>query len=129
MAAYKKFTQLAYRLHKSTMEGNISWKETVSAGVYQASFSSYSLQISVIPSAEFQSAKNVKISVFGDDGNEIESFTDMDIVPEWLSEFQDVLNRYDMMYETYEIARRTALGTEQAIDRILSELEDHEIPF
>jgi len=128
MAAYKKLAELAYKLHQMTIKGKVAWQETVAAGVYQASFSNYSLQISLESSESLQGAKDIRISVFGDDGNEIESFIDEDI-NQWISDFGDFRSGYHMMHETYEIARRSALGTEQAIDQILLDLEDDEIPF
>ena len=123
MASYKKLAELVYRLHQKTTMGEINWEGTVTPGVYQASFSDYSIQISLRPSEESRGAKDVVISVFGDDGNEIESFTDPDIQSEWLEEFSHTAMPYPIMHETYEIARRLALGTEQAINQILSELE------
>ena len=128
MAAYKKLAELAYKLHQMTIKGKVAWQETVTAGVYRASFSNYSLQISLEPSENLQGPKDIRISVFGDDGNEIESFIDEDI-KQWISNFDPFSTGYHMMHETYEVARRSALGTEQAIDQILADLEDDEIPF
>ncbi|MCY4394982.1 MAG: hypothetical protein OXC10_07605 [Rhodospirillaceae bacterium] len=123
MAAYEKLAVLAYALYQRTKIGRVNWEVTVSDGVYQASFSDYSIKISLQVSQRDQSAEDVKISVIGDEGNEIESFTDEDIQVEWLPEFSEFDNCYQMMYQTYEIARRSALGTEKAIDQLLSELE------
>ena len=128
MAAYKKLAELAYRLHQRTVEGKIHWEVTVTDGVFQASFSDYSITISVHESEIADGARDVRIRVLADDGNEIESFTDIDIENEWLTEFSVSTDAFDMMYETYEVARRSALGTEQAINDILSELDD-EFPF
>ena len=127
MAAYEKLATLAYRLHQMTDRGKISWQETMTSGVYQASFSDYSVQISIEQSGR---EPDVRISIFGTDGNELESFTDEDLSPEWLSEFEGITGAFGMMYGTYQTARRVALGTEQAINQILSALEDDdEIPF
>ena len=123
MAAYQKLANLAYRLHLKTVNGSIDWKETVTVGVYQASFANYSIQIFVKPS-ELHEGEDVKISVIGEEGNEIESFLDVDIQFQWLQDLGGTDPPYAMMHETYEIARRSALGTEEAINKILSELED-----
>lgn len=129
MAAYEKLANLAYRLNLKTVKGEIDWEETIADGVYQASFASYSIQISVQQSQQ-ASGHDVKISVIGDTGSEIESFLDVDIESKWLRELGTDIDPYTMMYETYEVARRSAMGTEQAINAILSELEDDdEIPF
>ena len=128
MAAYQKLADLAYMLYHRTRKASIDWKEAVTPGVYQASFSDYSIQIS-LHGSQNTSDSDVKISVINDNGNEIESFSDFDIEREWLKKFGVEITPFKIMYETYEIARRSALGTEQAINKILSELDDDPIPF
>ena len=78
---------------------------------------------------ETNEGEDVKISVIGEEGNEIESFLDVDIQTSWLRDLGSAASPYKMMYNTYEIARRSALGTEEAINKILSELEDDDILF
>ena len=128
MAAYQKLADLAYMLYQKTLNGSIDWKEAVKPGVYQASFSDYSIQISVADSQNTGDS-DVIISVINDNGNEIESFSDFDIKSGWLEKYNVESTPFRIMYETYENARRTALGTEQAINKILSELKDGPISF
>ena len=128
MAAYQKLADLAYMLYQRTLKASIDWEEAVTPGVYQASFSDYSIQISLLGS-QITPDSDVKISVIDDNGNEIESFSDVDIEQGWLEKFKVDITPFKIMYETYEIARRSALGTEQAINKILSELVDDAIPF
>ncbi len=128
MAAYKKLAHLAYLLHQKTVKGEIDWKETVLNGEYQASFSNYSIQISLVNSQGSPEAC-VKMSVIGEGGDEIESFTDEDIELQWLSEFESNLSPYVMMHDTYGAARRLAVGAEKAINQILSELVDDVNPW
>ena len=124
MAAYEKLAELAYRLYKKTIKGEIEWEVTVSPGVYQASFSDYSIKISLVQGEHLEAPEDVKINVIGDDGSIIESFTDVDIQASWLRAYGDAPGKYQMMYATYETARRTALGAEQAISHILAELSE-----
>ena len=128
MAAYQKLADLAYMLYQKTLKGSIDWKEAVEPDVYQASFSDYSIQISLVGSQN-TSDSDVNISVINDNGNEIESFSDVDLEQGWLEKYNVESTPFKIMYETYEIARRSALGTEQAINKILSELKDDPIPF
>ena len=128
MAAYQKLADLAYMLYQRTLKASIDWKEAVTPGVYQASFSDHSIQISLRGSQNTLDS-DVKISVIDDNGNEIESFYDVDIEQGWLQKFNVEITPFQIMYETYETARRSALGTEQAINKILSELDDDPIPF
>lgn len=128
MAAYQKLADLAYMLYQRTLKASIDWEEAVTPGVYQASFSDYSIQISLLGS-QITPDSDVKISVIDDNGNEIESFSDVDIEKGWLEKFNVEISPFQIMYETYEIARRSALGTEQAINKILSELDDDPLPF
>ncbi len=128
MAAYEKLATLAHALYQRTLKGEIDWEVTVSDGVYQASFSNYSIKILLEKSKSVPDVEDVRISVFDQNGAEIESFTDVDIADEWKKRFSHVSDSFDGMQGTYEIARRSALGTEKAIDQILSELEG-ELPF
>ena len=118
MAVYQKSADLAYKLHQKTLEGSVDWKKAIVPGVYQASFSDNSIQISLNGSEK----TNVKISVIDDNENEIESFSAGDI-----DSGEAEFNPFDIMSDTYEIARRSALGSEQAINKILSELDDDPI--
>ena len=121
--AYQKLADLAEKLSLKTQLGEIDWEETTEKGVYQASFSDYSVTISTLNREESQ----VLVRIFNDEGSLIEEFTDDDLfifIPN-----NDGQYFYKIMKETFEIARRHALGTEQVINKILAELDKDDLPF
>lgn len=126
--AYKKLAILANGLYRKTLAGNINWKETEIDGVYQASLASYSVRIS-LDESEAGRASDVRISIVSGEGSVIESFTDEDLDQEWLLELTVEEHRYRIMYGIYETARRLALGSEKAVNDILSELNGDEDRF
>ena len=127
--AYQKLAILASKLHQRTVEGRIDWELTTIDGIYQASFANYSVRISVQPSRETED-DDVKIVVLDDQGLEMESFLDVDFDR---VEFQETAgagsSAYKIMKDTYDSARRVALGSERAINEILADLDDDGIPF
>ena len=120
--AYKKLAVLTGDLYKKTLSGKIDWEETALKEVYQTSVANYSLRIS-------REAASVRITIVNELGNEIETFLDDDLSPAWFVEIGITDNPFIVMKSMYEIARRRALGSEQAIDNILRELDDDALPF
>ena len=123
---YQKLAILACRLHQRTVEGKIDWELTTANGVYQASFVNYSIRISVQPSRATEE-DDIRIVVLDDEGFEVESFLDVDFDS---ASFKEIAgpdsNPYKIMRNTYDSARRTALGSEKAINEILADLDDDE---
>ena len=132
--SYKKLATLTKRLYERTLAGSIDWEETALNDVYQTSLADYSLRISLEESQTLEVSQSsvqsdVKIAIVNDVGSVIESFLDEDLSPEWFHEIGVNEHPYKIMYSIYEIARRRALGSEQAINDILKELDDEDIPF
>ena len=125
--AYKQLATLAYNLYKKTADGKVDWEETVLKDVYQSSLANYSVRIS-LEESESIIPNDVRITIINSEGSVVESFSDVDLNDSWLSEFNIDGGAYRMMHSTYEIARRTALGSEKAVADILRELDD-DIPF
>lgn len=122
--AYQKLAVLAHRLHQRTIEGRLEWEVTATSEVYQTSFANYSINISKLESRS-EIKPDIEISVFDDEGVELESFLDEDLSDSMFEEFAEPdTNAYQIMSETYDVARRTALGSEKAINEILSNLDD-----
>jgi len=117
--SYKKLSTLVTNLLRSSNLGTVSWEETAKKNAYQAAFGTNVLQISSSGEIDY------KIAIFDENGVEIESFEDTDIA----EYFDEDGPAYKVMGELYDVARRRALGSEQAIDEILAILKDDEIPF
>ncbi len=117
--AYEKLTQLLLELIRNTELGNLKWEGTAADGVYQVSFPRFTVQLSERdpdrPDCTFV------LSILNSEGAEIEQATHED--------FSGALKQpYSMMKQLYAMARRRALGVEDAIDVLLKNLSD-EIPF
>ncbi len=126
--AYQKLAVLTYNLHIKTEDGTINWEETAIDGVYQASLANYTVTISLQESRTAE-GNDVKISIINNEGSEVESFLDIDLEEGWFQQIDVYEAPYNIMNNIYEVARRTALGSEKAINDILSELSDEEVPF
>ena len=117
--ADEKIEILLKKIYDKTMTGSIKWEETNKEGVYQAPLSGYSILISKRPSRKQADSLEFVLSINNFTGELIEEVGDEDF---------DFENSYEYMSQLYEGARRKAMGTDQAIDKILSALDD-DIPF
>ncbi|MGO9176244.1 MAG: hypothetical protein ACLQED_08900 [Desulfobaccales bacterium] len=117
--AYQKIEILLRKIYDKTMTGNIQWEETNKEGVYQAALALYTILISKRPSRKQVDSIEYVLSINNFTGELIEEVGDEDF---------DFENSYQYMSQLYDGARRKAMGTDQAIDKILSAL-DEDIPF
>ncbi len=107
----QKYKQMADKTHDLTSNGKLEWKESVVEGDFQVAFPEYSIQISMESRGIYQ------LAIIDSGGRVLDSFTDVDLD-------ESTPGEYDQkMGEIYRIARRYALGIEQAIDSILSDLK------
>ena len=106
----KKMALLLDRIEYLTSEGKITWEITEKDDVFQTSFSNFSLRI-------YKGTTDYYISLHNSEGTLLESASDLDLLPEMADAFM-------RMQSLYESARGYALGVEQAIDEILSELNE-----
>ena len=121
--AYSKLADLTTSLYQRTIEGKIDWEITTMDGVYQTSLANHSIQISLQPSRTAE-GDDIRISIINDEGNEVESFLDVDMKMEWFNAIGEDQHPYKIMLEFYHLVRRTALGAEKTISDILGELND-----
>ena len=113
--AYEKLAVLTRKLHERTIAGKIAWEVTALEWMFQSVFGGNLIQISEI-------GNDIKIAILNAEGDQIESFTDVDIK----LLFSDPGKSFSLMTDIYSIAKRLALGTDQAIDSILLILEEEE---
>jgi hypothetical protein len=101
-------------------EGKVRWEKTVDSGEYQAAFPHYSVRTF----SRFNTEADVEdyfLQIFNDEGELVEEISD--------GEFSLMLgptavpSGFKVMKDLYEVARRTAMGVEAALDTILAELE------
>lgn len=119
--AENKLATLVSRLLEKTREDKLNWERTPRDGVFQVAFPEYVVKIfsrqSRMPDEENpENLPDYVIQVFDEKG-QLEEFTDIDL--------RGVIEggAFKPMQELHSLARRKALGTDKAIDKILSSLE------
>jgi hypothetical protein len=104
---------LINNLHRLTLQNKLEWRQTERDDVFQVSFPDYAVRLSVRQSRQQSDALEYVVSLVNDVGDMIDQVGDED--------FEDRSN-YGVLKEMYEMARRSALGVDQALDSILSQL-------
>jgi hypothetical protein len=112
--------RLVQQLLARSNEGKVRWEKTVDSGEYQAAFPHYSVRTF----SRFNSETDVEdyfLQIYNEEGELVEEISD--------GEFTIMLgpnatpSGFKIMKDLYEVARRTAMGVEAALDTILAELE------
>lgn len=112
-----KHRQLVDQLHTRTKEGEVAWEGVDFSGQFQAVFPRFTLRLKQVEPAT--ASANYLVTIHDEEGEVLEEFSDTD-----LSDDRDEQKYYrQQLKETFEIARRTAMGVEEALDHILEELE------
>jgi hypothetical protein len=105
MAINDKTIALIRVLHDRSTKNQIAWEKTGQPNAYQASLPKYSIVLRLRKPGE------VVLQLGNEEG---------DLIEEYSSEL--ATSEIDMrMHETYEFARRRALGVDEALDEILKD--------
>jgi hypothetical protein len=116
----ERLGKLIERLHAKTERGEIPWKKVDSAAVdgFEASFPNYTVEV-----ARTKDQQKLVLRIYNQDGDALESVFDYELRIGNIRDGYDV--RFEnLLHETYQMARRIALGTEKAIDELISVLTD-----
>lgn len=116
--ADQKVADLVIKLKQSTEGQKVPWEQTASESMFQATLSGFVVQIAQIED-RFSESVDYTIRILNKDGQLIDI-----VFPNQLQKtglFQDQ-NAYDVMSEIFALARRKALGGDQALDAIISQL-------
>ena len=126
--ALEKQRRMVDLLLTRSKAGQIDWKTTIDDQTFQVSFRDNTVQIVQLPRQDTEF--DYRITLINDSGAVIDAFTDLELFNDQKN-LPEVQRRsyYKMMGELFEIARRTALGSEKVLNSILKELGDDEIPF
>ena len=123
--ARTKLQQLVFRLATQTDAGRIQWEATDLDGVYQASFSSSAVHILELPNSDHPDEMDIVLRIYNEAGRLVEEIRDPDIAGGDVT----ASAAYSTMKDMFGAARRYAMGVEQVIDKLNSELEENELPF
>ena len=108
-----KRVQILQLLQKRTGDGEIVWEQR-STNAFVAQVGSSVVQLEEIPSRSPE--PDYKVSLFNEDGDLAESFTDVTLYDELDERF------YSTMQKLFVAARRSALGADKTFDDIISAL-------
>jgi len=117
-----KIVQIVNKLINATDDGKVNWEETEIEDVFQVSYPSYSIRLFKTPSETDPGDIDYVISILNENGKILESATDValkDLLPD----------SYLKMKALHESAKGYALGIEQTLDKIISDLPGEDIPF
>jgi hypothetical protein len=109
-------------LLKKTRRGELEWSEGIAKDSYQVSLSNNTIRIRPISNRETEELNDYEFSLVNRDGKVVDTFSDVEI-GHTMGEGPTRNKFYADVSELYEIARRTALGSEQVLNEILSELD------
>ncbi|TET14545.1 MAG: hypothetical protein E3J81_06515 [Dehalococcoidia bacterium] len=119
--SYPKMVYLVQRLYRRTDAEGMEWEETEIEGVFQAAFPEYSVRLSMqLLDGHVLGSEDYVLSIFSARGLKIEEVSDVDLA-------EDLADSYEVMKHLYGTARRKAMGVDQAIDLILSCLDQDDI--
>lgn len=122
-----KYYRLINSIFKKTRDGSMSWEETDEDDVFQVSFPDYSLRISRVPTrSQDPDGEDIILRIYNNEGKLIDEVDDAMIYQYDPERRFSGLSSYQAMYEIYNIARRQALGVEQALDSLLNLIEEEE---
>lgn len=102
--AEPRLAELEKLLLEKTKAGEVQWEKTVTKTVFQAAFAKYTILLS-------GSGDSPYLSLLDEDGDIIETLSPLSAVN---------LGALNELKELYEMARRRALGADQALDEVLS---------
>ena len=111
--AYEKLISLANRLYQESAAGRVNWGSSSDENTFQVSFPKYSIVVARIPDEEHDGAEYIVLRILNQDGQIIEE----------LNQGEAYRENFPNMEELFALARRTAMGVEQALDDLLRNLE------
>jgi hypothetical protein len=119
MMSITKMASLVEKLNNLTNNGKIEWEETTKSNIFQSSFANYSIRIYGKERLDTDSNEVVidyYLDIVNSDGKMLESINDLQL-------HDQIKDAYLKMKNIFEAARGYALGSEQALDNIIKELD------
>jgi hypothetical protein len=117
--SYQKVADLIMKLRNKTTHGEVKWEATSTEGIYQTILAGYAIRISKTNEGEI----GIILQIYNEDGELIEQVNDRELLN--LLGYKS----FEIMFELFETARRIAMGTEQAVNKILDVLGEDDVPF
>jgi hypothetical protein len=106
---HERIVTLVERMHERTKARRLSWDKNPK-GNFETSFPNYTVELSE------DSDWNIWLYIYNDEGEVIDTVSD--------EMLRQSTPRGAKLAELYTMARRTALGSDEAIENLISALED-----
>lgn len=120
MEHYEKEIELLKRLYARTEQGAVNWYKTDQEEVYLAQFPEYDIQILQRWLDENEDTYDTYLSILDKNGVLLESFSDT-----MISQSESIgSDAFLFMRDLFSMARRIALGVEQALDNLIEYLAE-----
>ena len=110
----EKQSALIKKVYERTEAGMLAWTERIGGEGYSISFPEYSININALSGSR---GTSYWVDIVNHEGKVIESFSDKS-----LSEAAWDEDYSDLMRNLYTLARRQALGADEALDDLLEKL-------
>lgn len=121
--ALDKALALVQRLYDRTREGKVDWQEAHGESRFVSRQGSYALVLREIPDPEYPDQPDYELAIVEEESDRtIDRITNATLRPVMDRLAGDGLNPYELMARTFEMARRTALGVDNALETILQGL-------
>jgi hypothetical protein len=121
--ALEKALALLQRLYARTLAGTLDWQEAGSSGVFKTRLGDFELEITEIPDRDYFGSPDYLLRVLdAHSGKEIERISNASLGPVMDRATPEGLNPYELLNRTHELARRSALNVDNALEQILNEL-------
>ncbi len=115
--SYEKVGRLIDSLYNNTKSADITWEESEKDGTYQVSFPKYSVRIFNRFNEHEYDTKDYFIQIINENGIVIDEVSDIDVK-------EVIQDAFYKMKEIHDLARRQALGVDEALDAILGNLDE-----
>lgn len=123
---YIKQAKLMERLFQLTQSKRLDWQVDPFDDEVSCLFSTHKIVIN--DRRDSDGSPYVHVSIKNLSGSDVDSFTDNDL-SEATPAIPGVDSYWKLMNELLRMARRQSKGADEAIDNILGELDDKEVPF
>jgi hypothetical protein len=112
---------LVRSIYEKSELGVLDWERTAIDDVFQVSFSASSIEIAGNETGEFDQ-QVFRLNIYNERGDIIKSFPEDEL-------YRDFENGHNYLEKIYTLARSKALKIDEAIDNILEDLNNLDLPF
>lgn len=105
-------------LEEKTQQSTVFWEATGQEGKYRAAFGTFAVTVHKrLQAMDEKAQEDVVVGIEGEEGKQLDAFTDLEIE-------SSLSDAYERMVRIYQLARRQALGVDEAIESIIAQLND-----